>query len=251
MDDLKDKAIICTGAGSGIGRAAAVIAAAKGAKILVADLNADSAEETVEIIRRSDGEANAIKTDIASESDVEAMVARALELYGKLDCAFNNAAIPQGTSLTHEMTLERWQRNIDVTLTGTFLCIKYEVKAMLPARRGSIVNTSSGAGLCGFKLGAEYSAAKHGVIGLTRSAALDYAEHGIRINAIAPGAVRTPMLQDAMSTNPGLESYIASTHPIGRIGEPPELGQAAVWLMSDAASFVTGTCLVVDGGYMA
>lgn len=248
---LDGRAILATGAGSGIGRSGAVIAARHGARILVADINVEAGNETVEIIRQSGGEAAFERVDISSEDDVRRMIGRAVDLYGRLDGAFNNAAVPQVTAMVHELTLDQWQRNIAVTLTGTFLCMKYELEEMLKQRSGAIVNTSSGAGLRGFKLGSEYTAAKHGVIGLTRTAALEYSGHGIRVNAISPGGVRTPMLEGAMRTNRDLEPYIVSTHPIGRMAHPDEIGEAAVWLLSDAASFVTGATLPVDGGHLA
>ncbi len=249
--DLEGRSIICTGAGSGIGRSGAVIAARHGAHVLVTDINPQSGQETVDIIHAAGGTAAFERVDISSEADVERMVARAVQLYGKLDGAFNNAAVPQVTSMIHDLTLEQWQRNINVTLTGTFLCMKHELKAMLENGKGAIVNTSSGAGLKGFKLGSEYTAAKHGVVGLTRTAALEYSGLGIRINSVSPGGIRTPMLEGAMKTNPELEPYIVSTHPIGRMGYPDEIGEAVVWLLSDAASFVTGATLPVDGGHMA
>jgi 2,5-dichloro-2,5-cyclohexadiene-1,4-diol dehydrogenase 1 len=249
--DLEGRSIICTGAGSGIGRSGAVIAARHGAHILVTDISEEGGRETVDLIRAEGGIAEFERIDISKEEDAKRMVERAIALFGKLDGAFNNAAVPQKTAMVHELTLDQWRRNIDVTLTGTFLCMKYELEAMLANGKGAIVNTSSGAGLKGFKLGSEYTAAKHGVVGLTRTAALEYSGLGIRINSISPGGVRTPMLEGAMKTNPDLEPYIVSTHPIGRMAHPDELGEAAVWLLSDAASFVTGAILPVDGGHMA
>ncbi len=248
---LDGRAVLVTGAGSGIGRSGAVIAARNGARVLVADINDDGGNETVDIIRKAGGAAAFEHVDISSEEDVKRMIRRTVELYGKLDGAFNNAAVPQVTAMIHELSLAQWQRNISVTLTGTFLCMKYELEEMLKHRSGAIVNTSSGAGLRGFKLGSEYTAAKHGVVGLTRTAALEYSGHGIRINSVSPGGVRTPMLEGAMATNPDLEPYIVSTHPIGRLAHPDEIGEAAAWLLSDAASFVTGATLPVDGGHMA
>jgi 2,5-dichloro-2,5-cyclohexadiene-1,4-diol dehydrogenase 1 len=251
MGVLSGNSIICTGAGSGIGRAASVLAARAGARIIVADINDHGGQETVALIRKEGGDANFIHTDISKETDVQNMVKYAVKTYGRLDAAFNNAAIPHVAKLIHEMTLAEWERNIDITLNGTFLCMKYEIAEMLATGGGSIVNTSSGAGLKGFRAAAEYTAAKHGVIGLTRVAGLDYADKKIRVNAIAPGAVRTAMLQASLDADPNLESYIASTNPMGRLADPLELGEGVVWLLSDAASFVTGTCLSIDGGYMA
>ena len=251
MVSLSQKSIICTGAGSGIGRAASLLAARAGARVSIADINDRGGQETVDMIQSAGGEATFVHTDIANEHDVQKMVQQAVGRYGRLDGAFNNAAVPHVAKLVHEMTLAEWERNIDITLNGTFLCMKYEILSMLKTGGGAIVNTSSGAGLRGFRTAAEYTAAKHGVIGLTRTAALDYAERNIRVNAIAPGAVRTAMMQASLAADPALESYIASTNPMKRLAEPSELGEGAVWLLSDAASFVTGTCLSIDGGYMA
>jgi len=251
MANLSGKSILCTGAGSGIGRAASVLAARAGARVVVADINERGGRETVESIRKEGGSSTFIQTDIAKEGDVQKMVQHAVDNYGRLDGAFNNAAIPHVVKLLHDMTLAEWERNIYVTLNGTFLCMKYEIAAMLKTGGGAIVNTSSGAGLKGFRMAAEYTAAKHGVIGLTRVAALDYAAQNIRVNAIAPGAVRTAMMQSSLDADPNLEAYIASTNPMQRLAQPSELGEGAVWLLSDAASFVTGTCLAIDGGYTA
>jgi len=251
MTTLSGKSIVCTGAGSGIGRAASVIAARCAANVVVADINDRGGEETVAMIRKDGGKASFIHTDISKESDVQRMVQHTIDTYGRLDGAFNNAAIPHVAKVVHEISLAEWERNIGVTLNGTFLCMKYEIAAMLKTGGGAIVNTSSGAGLRGFHMGAEYCAAKHGVIGLSRSAAIDYAEKNIRVNVIAPGAVRTAMLEASLRDDPKLESYLASTFPMKRLGEPSELGEGAVWLLSDAASFVTGICMPIDGGYMA
>lgn len=249
--NLDNRSIICTGAGSGIGRSSAIIAARRGASILVIDIDEVSGRETVELIRGAGGTAEFERIDIAQEDQVKHMVDRAVALFGRLDGALNNAAVPQATAMVHELTVDQWRHNLDITLTGTFLCMKYELPAMMANGKGAIVNTSSGAGLRGFKLGAEYTAAKHGVVGLTRTAALEYSGLGIRVNSVAPGGVRTPMLEQAMNGNPDLEPYIVSTHPIGRIAHPDELGEAVAWLLSDAASFVTGTIMTVDGGHMA
>src|SRR5882757_10028881 len=251
MVSLSKRSIICTGAGSGIGRGASLLAARAGARVVIADINDRGGEETVKMIHREGGEATFVHTDISNEHDVQDMVQHAVDRYGRLDGAFDNAAVPHVAKLVHEMTLAEWKRNIDITLNGTFLCMKYEITAMLKTGGGAIVNTSSGAGLRGFRTAAEYTAAKHGVVGLTRTAALDYAAQNIRVNAIAPGAVRTAMMQSSLDADPNLEAYIASTNPMQRLAQPSELGEGAVWLLSDAASFVTGTCLAIDGGYTA
>ncbi len=243
--------IVVTGAASGIGRSGAVIAARNGARVLVTDINEDGGRETVEIIRKEGGEAAFERIDISAQDDVKRMVRRAVELYDRLDGAFNNAALSQVTALTHDLSLPQWQRALAVTLSGTFMCMKYEIEEMLTRGSGSIVNTSSGAGLRGFAQGAEYSSAKFGVVGLTRTSAIEYAPRGIRINSVAPGAVRTPMMTAVLENDPELEAYINRSNPMGRMAHPDEIGEAAAWLLSDAASFVTGAVLAVDGGLLA
>jgi 2,5-dichloro-2,5-cyclohexadiene-1,4-diol dehydrogenase 1 len=251
MVDVKGTVSICTGAASGIGRAAATIAGAGGASVIVADINQEGGDQTVSLIRQQGGVADFVRTDIGEEENVQRMVQFALDRHGRLDGAFNNAALSGIHKLLHEIPSGVWRRCLDVNLTGTFYCMKYEIQAMLQGGGGAICNTSSGAGLMGLRLGSEYSATKFGVVGLTRSAALDYAANNIRINALAPGGTLTPMLEDATKRDPHLEAYLKETHPIGRLGKPSELGEAAIWLLSDAASFVVGTCFAVDGGYTA
>jgi 2,5-dichloro-2,5-cyclohexadiene-1,4-diol dehydrogenase 1 len=249
--DVKGKVIICTGAASGIGRAAAIVAGAGGASVIVADIHEEGGDQTVSLIRQLGGVADFTRADIGEEENVQRMVQFALDRHGRLDAAFNNAALPPSGKLLHEMPSSIWRRCLDINLTGTFYCMKYEIQAMLQGGGGAICNTSSGAGLTGLRLGSEYSATKFGVVGLTRSAALDYAAKNIRINALAPGGTRTPMLEGAIKRDSQLEAYLKDTHPIGRFGMPSELGEAAIWLLSDAASFVVGTCFAVDGGSTA
>ena len=246
---LKGKVIIVTGAGSGIGHVAAQLMAKAGAKVLLSDVNVESGTKAEREIIEAGGTAKFIKTDIANENEVRAMIDAATETYGGLDGAFNNAAIAQLSIPLHELPTEIWQRNIDINLTGTFFCMKYEIIAMLQSGGGSIVNTASAAGVVAFPLAPEYCSSKHGVIGLTRNAALDYGGKNIRVNAILPGAVRTPMLMKAITENPGMEDYLRSIHPLGRYAEPSEIAEAALWLLSDAASFITGAAIPVDGGY--
>ncbi|KIW82664.1 hypothetical protein Z517_05691 [Fonsecaea pedrosoi CBS 271.37] len=178
------------------------------------------------------------------------MVKFAFEKSCQLDYAFKNVALPQVSKKAHELTAADWERQISITLNGTFLCLKYEVAAMLQTGSGSIVNTSSGAGVIGFLMSVEYSAAKFGVVGLTRTAALDYACDKTRINHVSRGAIRTPMLQSAMDKDPKRKPYVASTNPMKRIADPGEVDEGVVRLLSDAASFVTGSCLAIDGGYL-
>nr|AAN64242.1 2,5-dichloro-2,5-cyclohexadiene-1,4-diol dehydrogenase [Sphingomonas paucimobilis] len=249
MSDLSGKTIIVTGGGSGIGRATVELLVASGANVAVADINDEAGEA---VVAASGGKPAYFRCDIAQEEDVKALVAQTLAAFGGLDGAFNNAAIPQAGLPLAEVSLERFRQSMDINVTGTFLCMKYQILAMIErGTKGSIVNTASVAGVVGVPMHGEYVGAKHAVVGLTRVAAADYGKHGIRVNALVPGAVRTPMLQRAMDNDAGLEPYLNSIHPIGRFSEPHEQAQAAVWLLSDAASFVTGSCLAADGGFTA
>lgn len=249
MNDLRDKVVICTGGASGIGRSAAEIMAGRGAKLVISDLNEVQGLEVVDSIRSQGGEAVFVRTDVSNEDDVRQMVRYAIEAYGRLDGAFNNAGIGPGSNSLHQLDLAAWQRTIDINLTGVFLCIKHEIAAMLGNGGGAIVNTSSAAGVRGNVMFSEYVASKHGVIGLTRAAALEYGQHNIRVNALVPGAIRTPILQKALDMS--LNAFSPAKYPLGRIGEANEVGEAAAWLISDASSYVTGACLPVDGGNTA
>lgn len=251
MYDLKGKSVIVTGGGSGMGREAALLAAEAGARITVADINVDGGAETVRLIEANGGTAQFVRTDIADEAQAQAMVAAAVSAYGRLDGAFNNAAIPQSSGILHELTAETFRRALDINVTGTFFCMKHEIAAMLETGSGAIVNTSSAAGVTAFPAGSEYISSKHAVLGLTKAGAVDYGTRGIRVNAILPGATLTPMLAGAMANAPGLEQYMIDQQPIGRLGKPLEIATAAVWLLSDHASFITGACIAVDGGYTA
>lgn len=251
MKGIAGKSIIVTGGSNGIGEAAAILFAENGAKVTVADVNAEDGEGTISEINKRGGTAQFIRADISNPADVKAMVAAAVSAYGRLDGAFNNAGVPNVGKRLHEVTFEEWQRCHSINLAGTFLCIKYEVEQMLQTGGGVIVNTASVAGLVNVPLTGEYTASKHGVSGLTKAAASDYGHDNIRVNAIAPGAVRTAMFAKSCEDNPQLEEYCNSVHPIGRFGEPIEEAQAAMWLLSDAASFVTGIVMPVDGGYTA
>jgi 2,5-dichloro-2,5-cyclohexadiene-1,4-diol dehydrogenase 1 len=247
---LEGKSIIVTGAGSGIGRATSEIMAQRGARVMVADINVDGAKETVARIERAGGKAHFARCDVSQEEEVEKLVAEVASTYGKLDGAFNNAGVPPAFKVLHELSREQFDRCINVNLAGVFLCMKHQIAAMLRTGGGSIVNTASVAGVVGLPVHAEYIASKHGVIGLTKAAAIEYGRHNIRVNAVLPGGVRTPMI----TTPPNADEAIAQSsvmHPIGRIGEPVEIGEAAAWLLSDAASFVTGASLSVDGGFTA
>jgi len=249
MNCLDGKSIIVTGAASGIGRASAGLFARNGALVMAADVNEPGGREAVAEITAAGGHAKFIRTDISREADVRALVDGTIAAYGRLDGAFNNAGIVNLCKLLHEITLEEFERCQAANLTGTFLCMKYEIQAMLATGGGAIVNTSSAAGLVAFSRSSEYGASKGGIIAMTRSAAQDYGTLGIRVNSIAPGAVLTPMVQKNIADNPGVEEFLKTAHPIGRFSQPIEQGHAAMWLLSDSASFVTGICMPVDGGF--
>lgn len=249
---LKDRVVIATGAATGIGRAAALMFAKAGAKVAVADIDKVEGQVTADLIVKAGGQALFIATDVSSEESVKALVARTVEHFGKLDGAFNNAGIEMGHKPVHEIELAQWQRVMSVDLTGVFLCIKHQVPAMLASGGGAIVNTASNLGLVAIPNGAEYIAAKHGVIGLTRAAAVDYAKKGVRINAVLPGVTQTPMVERLMEDPSFFEMFetIRKAHPIGRLAKPDEVAATATWLLSDAASYVVGAAIVVDGGYV-
>ncbi|MGH7838950.1 MAG: glucose 1-dehydrogenase [Candidatus Binataceae bacterium] len=248
---LDGKVALITGAGSGIGQATARIFAREGAKLVLADVVAEGGNRTLQIVQDLGAEAIFVKCDVARWSDVDAAVAKAVQTYGRLDCAFNNAGIEGASGDTHECTDENWNRVIAINLTGVWYCMKAELAQMLKQGRGAIVNTSSGAGLAGVPHMPAYVAAKHGVAGLTRAAALEYGRHNIRINAVGPGPIRTPMLGRLTQKRPDIEERFARAEPLRRLGEPGEIGEAAAWLCSDHASFVTGLPMPVDGGFMA
>ena len=248
---LAGKIAVVTGGSSGIGRATAQIFAREGAKVVVADVGVEGGAETVRLINDSGGEATFVQTDVAQPADVEAMVKKTVETYGRLDCAFNNAGIEGVVQPTVGYDEADWDRVISINLTGVWLCMKYELQQMLTQGGGAIVNTASIAGLVGLPGFSAYVAAKHGVNGLTKTAALEYAKSGIRVNAVCPGAIRTPMFERGARDNPGIEEQVVAAEPIGRMAEPAEVGEAVVWLCSDAASFVTGQPMAVDGGWVA
>ena len=254
---FEGKVALITGAGSGIGRASAVAFAREGAKVVVADVAAEGGEETVRAIREAGGEAMFVKTDVSKAGEVEGLVNRAVETYGRLDCAHNNAGIQLEVEggkvrLTADGIEDHWDRMFDVNLKGVWLCMRYEIPQMLKQQSGTIVNTSSTAGLIGMTGEAAYVATKHGVVGLTKTAALEYAKAGIRINAVCPGVIRTPMMESILGDDPELEAQlIEQLEPIGRMGRPEEITEAVVWLCSDLASFVTGHIMAVDGGLVA
>jgi len=251
--DLEGKSIIVTGGASGIGRSTALACAAAGARVVVADVNVLGGEETISAIRQASGEAIFVATNVADEGQVEALVDAALSKYGRLDGAFNNAGLSQANVLLHELTAEQWRRTQAVNFDGVFFCMKHEIRAMLQTGSGSIVNTSSTLGRVAMRNASDYCGSKGGVLGVTKGAAVDYGDKRIRVNAILPGAVDTPMVQ-ALASDPQFADVIEkvrASHPLGRIGIPQEIAAAVVWLLSDKASFVTGAELAVDGGFLA
>jgi NAD(P)-dependent dehydrogenase (short-subunit alcohol dehydrogenase family) len=248
---LDGKVALVTGGGSGIGRATCLAMAREGAQVMVADIVVEGGQETVSLVKNAGGEATCIRADVSQASEVEAMVKQTIETYGRLDCAFNNAGIEGPVCSTVEYTEEDFDRVVAIDLTGVWLCMKYEIPAMLQHGGGAIVNTASVAGLVGFQGISAYVASKHGVNGLTKTAALEYAKAGIRVNAVCPGVIETPMVKRAFEKSPGMEEGVAAVEPVGRLGQPQEVAEAVVWLCSDAASFVTGLPMAVDGGLVA
>lgn len=248
-DATQGKVALVTGAGSGIGRASAFAFAAAGARVVVSDVSTRGGEETVRLIRASAGEAVFIRADVCRADEVAALVGETVTRYGRLDYAHNNAGLAAPGDVV-ECTEDDWDRVIAVNLKGVWLCLKHEIPQMLEQGSGAIVNTASIAGLSAIPGAAAYTASKHGVIGLTKSAAHQYAGAGIRINAVCPGYTETPMIEAVFERVPDSEARITALHPIGRLGTPEEIAAAVLWLCSDAAAFVTGHPLVVDGGYL-
>lgn len=248
---LNGKVALVTGAGSGIGRAAALALASEGARVVLADICGETCDTTARAIAEAGGQALPVRCDVSVAADVEALVRDTLQTFGGLDCAFNNAGVEGAEASVDEYTEEDWDRTIATNLKGVWLCMKHEIPPMLERGGGAIVNGGSVASLIAFDGLAAYVTSKHGILGLTKTAALEYAERGIRVNAVCPGVVRTPMIDRFTGGSPEAEARFVAVEPMRRMGEPEEVARAVVWLCSDDASFVTGHGLVVDGGLVA
>jgi NAD(P)-dependent dehydrogenase (short-subunit alcohol dehydrogenase family) len=246
---FQNKVAIVTGGSFGIGRAAAIAFAKRGAQVVIADWMENA--ETLNTIKSFGGEAIFIKCDVSQEKDVKELVEKTVAKYSRLDFAFNNAGVEGLSASTHECTNENWDRTIGINLKGVWLCMKYEIMQMLKQGKGSIVNNASIAGLVGFQNIPAYVASKHGVIGLTKNAALEYAKSGIRVNVVCPGVIKTPMIDRFTGKNKEVEKQFETMEPVGRLGQPEEAAEAVIWLCSDASSFITGDAIPVDGGWTA
>lgn len=248
---MESKVALVTGGGSGLGRATAVAFAANGASVIVADIDEEGGRETVTAIEEAGGAATFVLCDVTDQDAVSAMVAAAVDTYGGLDYAYNNAGTEGKQSLLGDMDPAEFRRVVELNLFGVFNCIQAEIPAMLERGGGVIINTSSTAGLRGYPQLAPYSASKHAVTGLTKAVALEYAEQGIRVLSIHPSAIETPMVARAMADNPELGEQMQSGQPMGRIGQPDEVAQVVVFLCSGGASFLTGSQIVIDGGLLS
>ena len=246
------KVALVTGGGSGLGRSSALAFATEGARVVVADVNVEIGEETVRMIQDANGESILLQADMLEPTEIEEMIGSAIGAYGRLDYAFNSAGVGQAeTARIDEHSIEDWDRVVNINLRSVFLCMKYELRQMLKQGGGVIVNVASIYGLVAHGGGgSSYTTSKHAVVGLTKSAALEYAKEGIRVNAVCPGYTRTPLIQGLLD-DPERAAEVASWHPMGRFGLPEEISEVVVWLCSDAASFITGHAMAVDGGFVA
>ena len=250
--DFDGKVVVVTGGGYGIGRAACLAFDRDGAKVVIADVDVASSEDTMQLIREKGGEAVVVKTDVSQEKEVDAFVRKTVETYGRLDCAFNNVGIHKTFVSTIDFTQKDWNRMMDVNLKGMWLCMKYEIPQMLKQGKGAIVNASSVAGLIAAPSNPAYPTSKHGVIGLTKMAAVEFARKGIRVNCICPGPTTSTRMNEELTAVAGdIIATMEEKVPMGRTAEPREIAEAAVWLCSDKASYITGVALPVDGGLVA
>ena len=247
---LEGRVVVITGAATGIGQATAHCVARAGGRLVLGDVS-PLAEETAAAIRKEGGEARFVKTDVSKSADVERLIGEAVSCHGRIDGAFNNAGIADDMRRTAEYSEEEFDRMISVNLRGVWLCLRAEINQMLKNGGGSIVSTASAAGLVGFRGEGPYTATKHGVVGLTKTSALEYATDGIRVNCVCPGVIDTPMLKSVLDTGRVTRAQMEAFEPVGRMGKPSEIGDAVVWLLSDQSSFVTGIALPVDGGFIA
>jgi NAD(P)-dependent dehydrogenase (short-subunit alcohol dehydrogenase family) len=255
MGLVSGKVALVTGSGTGIGRATALKFAEEGAKVIVSDVSSDGGNETVALIKQQGGDAAFTRADVAKASEIEALVANAVGMYGRLDCACNNAGIEGKIAPLTEQPEDNFDRVISINAKGVFLCLKYEIAQMLKNGGGAIVNLASVAGLIGFPGLGPYVASKHAINGLTKNAALEYSKQGVRVNSVCPGGIETRMLDSLVAQAGGggvsTREMMDPLHPIGRIGQPNEVAELIVWLCSPRASFVTGANIPVDGGYIA
>lgn len=250
MSLFDGKVAVVTGGGSGIGQAACYLYAREGAKVVVSDIDETGGNETCRAIQEMKGDAIFVRADVSNPSDCQAMVDSTLEKYGRLDIAFNNAGIGGEASRTADYSIEGWQKVIEINLSGVFYCMKYEIPALLKSGGGAIVNMASILGQVGFESSPAYVAAKHGVVGLTGTAAVEYSKQGIRINSVGPGFIRTPLIS-GLEQNDEIRDHLISLHPIGRLGEAEEVAELVIWLSSEKASYVVGAYYPIDGGYLA